>query len=133
MVSTSTVKKSAAARPSQWAAKNVFQGVFVPRSGAGSMPWSLRIALIVLRDTAWPRRFTPPRMRCSPRSGSLGRYAYHERSDIRLSARSTGASRLRAVVFLGDEPPIPMQNGVGRHDASDVGEAAPAENLAFHS
>ena len=35
---TSTVKKSAAARPSQSAARNVFQGVFVPRSGAGSMP-----------------------------------------------------------------------------------------------
>jgi hypothetical protein len=51
-VSTSTVKKSAAASASQWAARNVFHGVFVPRSGAGSMPWFLRIALIVFRATS---------------------------------------------------------------------------------
>jgi hypothetical protein len=35
MVSTSTVKKSAAARWSQCAAWNVFQVVFVPRSRCG--------------------------------------------------------------------------------------------------
>jgi hypothetical protein len=52
-VSTSTVKKSAAARPSQCIVRKVFHEVFAPRSGAGSMPWSLRIALIVLRPTSW--------------------------------------------------------------------------------
>ena len=34
--------------------------------------------------------------------------------------------------FCGDEPPVPPQDGVGCHDASDVREAAPAEHLAFH-
>ena len=62
-VSTSTVNESAAARPSQCAARNVFHGVCVPRSGAGAMPRSLRIALIVFRATSWPRLFSPPRMR----------------------------------------------------------------------
>jgi hypothetical protein len=37
------VKKPAAASPSQCAAGNVFQGVFVRRSGAGSMPWFFRM------------------------------------------------------------------------------------------
>jgi hypothetical protein len=37
--------------------------------------------------------------------GVLGRHAYHERGDVRLGAQATGASRLRAVVLLGDEPP----------------------------
>src|SRR5262245_17518230 len=31
------------------------------------MPWSLRIALIVLRATSWPRLFSPPGFACSPR------------------------------------------------------------------
>jgi hypothetical protein len=42
-----------------------------------------------------------------------------------------GASRLRAVVLLGDEPPIPT-DGVGCDDSGDVREAAPVEDLAFH-
>src|ERR1700730_7054053 len=37
----------------------------------------------------------------------LGRHAYDERCDIRFRARATGAARLRAVVLLGDEFPIP--------------------------
>jgi hypothetical protein len=88
MVSTSALKKSAAARPSPCAARNVFQGVFVPSSGTGSMPWSLRIALIVLggsclkecphavavREDSRRRRLERlafligmPRRRCQPR------------------------------------------------------------------
>ena len=34
--------------------------------------------------------------------------------------------------FCGDELPVPPQDGVGCHDAGDVREAAPAEDLAFH-
>jgi hypothetical protein len=62
----------------------------------------------------------------------LGRHAYHECGDVRLGARTTGASCLRTVVLPGDEPPIPPEDGVGCHDSGDVREAAPAENLAFH-
>src|SRR6266849_6526022 len=131
MVSTSTVKKSAAARPSQCAARNVFQGVFVPRSGAGSTPWSLR-SLIVLRATSWPETLQPAADACVAPGRVLGRHAYHERGDVRLGGRATGASRPGAVVLLGDEPPIPTGDGVGSHDSGDVREAASAEDLAFH-
>src|SRR6202049_3787799 len=62
----------------------------------------------------------------------LGRHAYDECGDIRLGTRATGAARLRAVVLLGDEFPIPTEDGVRGHDSSDVREAAPAEDLALH-
>ena len=44
-VSTSTVNRSAAARPSQCVCRNVFQGVRWFRSGAGASPWSCKIRL----------------------------------------------------------------------------------------
>ena len=46
-VSTSTLKKSVAAIAPQCALRNVPHGIF--RSGAGSIPFSCRIRLIVLR------------------------------------------------------------------------------------
>ena len=54
-VSTSTVNRSQAARPSQCACKNAFHGVRRARSGAGSIPWSCRIRLTVFRAMSWPR------------------------------------------------------------------------------
>jgi len=54
-VSTSTVKKSAAAISPRWALMKVFQLVFLLRSGAGSMPWCDRIRRTVLRAISWPR------------------------------------------------------------------------------
>jgi hypothetical protein len=62
----------------------------------------------------------------------LGRHADHERGDVRLGARATGAPRPRVVVLPGDEPPVPPEDGVGCHDSGDVCEAVPAEDLAFH-
>ena len=62
----------------------------------------------------------------------LVRHADHERGDVWLGTWATRASLARAVVFCGDEPSVPPQNGVGCHDASDVPEAAPAEHLALH-
>jgi hypothetical protein len=126
------VKKSAAAIVSQWAARNVFQDVFVPRSGAGAMPWSLQDRLDrVARDlvaeapqSAANTCVTPGRV--------LVRHADHERGDVWLGARPTGASPVRAVVFCGDERPVPPQDGVGCDDAGDVREPTPPEHLAFH-
>lgn len=63
----------------------------------------------------------------------LVRYADHERGDLRLGVWATGPSRLRSVVFLGDECPVPPQDGVGSDDAGDGCEATATENLAFHS
>ena len=48
-----------------------------------------------------------------------------------LGGRATGESLLGAVVLLCDEPAVPAEDGVGCHDARQVREAAPAEDLAF--
>ena len=62
----------------------------------------------------------------------LGRHAHDERGDIRLGGRATGTPRLRTVVLLGDETPVPAQDRVGCHDTSDCRESAAAQDLAFH-
>jgi hypothetical protein len=51
---------------------------------------------------------------------------------MRLSARATTASCLRAIVFLGHQRPIPSQDGVRCDDTRDGRQSAPAKNLAFH-
>ena len=96
------------------------------------MPWSLRIALIVFRARSWPRlRQAAANPRVAP-GRILGRHADDERRDVRLGGRSTGAPRLRTVVLLGDESPIPAQDRVGCHDAGDGREVTTAEDVAFH-
>jgi hypothetical protein len=62
----------------------------------------------------------------------LGRHAHDERGDIRLGGRATGTPRLRTVVLLGDESPVPPLDRVGCHDASDCRELTTAQDLAFH-
>jgi len=68
-VSTSTLKKSAAAMAPQCALRNVFRGIFLPRSGAGSTPCSLRIRWIVDRPRSKPRFLIAPRSRVYPHVG----------------------------------------------------------------
>ena len=67
-VSTSTVNRSAAARPSQCVCRNVFQGVRWVRSGAGSSPGSCKIRFTVFRAMWWPRLASAPRTACRPTS-----------------------------------------------------------------
>jgi hypothetical protein len=62
----------------------------------------------------------------------LVRHADDQRGDVWLGRGATGASLIRPVVFLGDEPSIPPQDGVGCYDALDGREASSAEDLAFH-
>ena len=52
-----------AARPSQCACRNVFQGMCRLRSGAGSTPWACRIRFTVVRAIVWPRFESAPRIR----------------------------------------------------------------------
>src|SRR5262245_7478740 len=131
MVRTSTVKQSAAARPSQCAARKVFHGIIVPRSGGGSTPWSLRIALTVLRAMSWPRLLSAADARVSP-GRVFRRHANDERGDVWFGVRATGTSLRRAVVLLGDECPVPAQDGVGCHDAGDDCELTTPQDLACH-
>src|SRR5262245_36734017 len=131
-VSTSTVKKSAAGRPSQCAARKVFHGIFVRRSGAGSMPWSFRMALIVLPRDLVAEVLQPPADAGISPGWILVRHAHGERRDVRLRRRSTRAARLRTVVVLGDECAVPPQDRVGCHDAGHAREVTTAEDAAFH-
>ncbi len=62
-MSTSTLKKSAAAMAPQCALRKVFQGIVLPRSGAGSMPCSLRMRWMVDRPRSKPRFSSAPRSR----------------------------------------------------------------------
>ena len=62
-VSTWTVNRSAAARPSQCACRNVFHGVRWFRSGAGAIPWSCKIRFTVFRAMLRPRLASAPRIR----------------------------------------------------------------------
>ena len=68
-VSTSTVNRSQAVRPSQGACRNVFQGMRRLRSGAGSIPWSCRVRFTVVRAISWPRFESAPRIRVYPHWG----------------------------------------------------------------
>ena len=63
------MNRSQAARPSQCACRNVFQGMCRLRSGAGSTPWSCRIRFTVVRAIVWPRFESAPRIRVSPHRG----------------------------------------------------------------
>ena len=62
-VSTSTLKKSAAAMAPQCALRKVFRGIVFPRSGAGSVPCSVRMRWMVDRPRSKPRFSSAPRSR----------------------------------------------------------------------
>ena len=39
---------------------------------------------------------------------------------------------LRAIVLVGDQEPIPAQDGIRCHDTGDLSETTSSEDLAFH-
>jgi hypothetical protein len=131
MVSTSTVKKSAAASPSQ--------------RGEECLPRHLRTAFrcrldaVVLQDRfdRVPRDVVAEVLQPATDAGVapgwiLVRHADDERGDVRLGGRATRPPPLRTLVLLADESPVPTQDGVGCHDAGDSREMTTAEDVAFH-
>jgi hypothetical protein len=72
-----------------------------------------------------------PDTRVAPRRVLL-RHPDDECDDVRLGARATEASLLRAVVLVGDEASVPAQDRIGCHDPGNVGQAPSAENVTFH-
>ena len=130
-VSTSTVNRSQAARPSQCACKNAFHGVRWARSGAGSIRWSCRIRLTVFRAMSWPRFASAPRMRVYPHGG-FDRHPHHEVGHLAWRYRPASTSAGAAVVLPGNQPPVPAENRVRRDDAGDLRQNPPAEFPASH-
>jgi hypothetical protein len=97
------------------------------------MPWSFRIALIVLRATGVTEVRQPAADAGVAPGRILLRHADDERGDVGLGGRATEGSPRRTVVLPGDEFPVPTQDRVGCHAAGDGREVTTAEDVAFHS
>ena len=129
---TSTVKRSAAARPSKCVCRNVFQGVRWFRSGAGASPWSCKIRLTVFRAMLWPRLASAPRIRRVAPRRILTRHPCDEFGHRPGCHRSSPTPASTAIVLLGDQTPVPAENRVRRDDAYHLTQDPPAECLAAH-
>ena len=131
-VSTSTVNRSQAVRPSQCACRNVFQG----RRPA---PLGSRVDPVVVQDPLHRgpsdlvaevrERPTDP---CVPPLGILDRHPDHARGHVTSRHRPASTAAGAAVVCLGDQSPVPAENRVRRDDAGDLHHDAPSEFLAAH-
>ncbi len=131
-VSTSTVNRSQAVRPSQCACRNVFQGMRRLRSGAGSIPWSCRIRFTVVRAISWPRFESAPRIRVYPHWGcSTAIRTTRAATSRRVIGRPRPRRALPSYVWA-DQSPVPAENRVRRDDAGDLHRHAPSAFLAAH-
>ena len=63
----------------------------------------------------------------------LLRHPDYESGKIALRPRPAGATLPRTVVLPGDEPAVPAQYGVRRHDTGDFAEDPSAQHLALDS
>ena len=123
-VNTSTVNRSAAARPSQCVCRNVFQGMRRLRSGAGSIPWSVQDPLHRGPSDLVAEVRERPADPCVPPLGILDRHPDHERGHVTSRHRPASTAAGAAVVRLGDQSPVPAENRVRRDDAGDLHQGA---------
>ena len=131
-VSTSTVNRSQAVRPSQGACRNVFQGMRRLRSGAGSIPWSCRIRFTVVGAISWPRCESAPRIRVYPHWGcSTAIWTTRAATSRRVIGRPR-PRRARPSYVWAINLRYQRENRVRRDDAGDLHHDAPSELLAAH-
>src|SRR5207237_1347721 len=105
---------------------NVAHDVFLPRRGAGSMPCSLRIRLMVLRPISCPPFLRAPRRRVYPSLNFRG-HPDQDPHDLGWLPGATGAALGAAVVLLGDEGAVPAEDCVRAGDACDIKQPFAAE------
>src|SRR5689334_12175450 len=131
-VQTSTLKKSAATIRPQCCARNSFQLVFRLRSGAGSMPCRRKISAIVLTASLYPhmrKRALNTSVSPSAIFPSQADYlALHFFSDL----RSTRSALDGAIVFLGNQFAVPVQQSVRHHQGVQLGERFATQNSGLH-
>ena|SRR5438309_3110611 len=109
---TSTVKKSTAARTSQWVFSDSVQVVFFTRSGACSRPCSRRmLATRASADLMTEVGQGPLDPRVDPVAVFRG-HAHHQRLDFSHDGRSSQPTTCAPVVLLRDQPTMPGQQGV---------------------
>ena len=131
-VSTSTVNRSQAARPSQCACKER-----LPRRSSG--PLGSRFDPVVVQnpldrvpgDVVAEIRERATDARVPPR-WILDRHPHHEVGHLAWRYRPASTSAGAAVVLPGNQPPVPAENRVRRDDAGDLRQNPPAEFLASH-
>ena len=87
----------------------------------------------MVRAIVCPRFESASRIRVSPPLRILGRHPDHERGDFAARHRPASTAAGAAVVFLGDQSPVPAKDRVRGDDARDLPEDSPAEFVAAHS
>jgi hypothetical protein len=113
----------------EWAFRNVAHEVRLLRSGAGSMPASARMRLIVLRPRSCPRLRRAPPILVYPQSRVGGRHPDHERGQSRLGWRTSRSTTAAPVVLPGDQTPVPAQQRIRRDDARHPHQRLASKNL----
>ena len=121
-VQTSTVKKSAAASTSQWAASNSRQVVRFFRSGAGSRPRSLStLAMGAPRDLMTEVAEGTPNTGVAPLA-VLGGHPDDEPADRVHDPWAARSATAAAVVLPRDQLSMPAEEGIGRDQGVQVTE-----------
>ena len=110
---------------------NVFHDVFLPRSGAGSMPWSNRIRLTVFLPISCPRFRRASRILVYPQLHVFLRHPHHEFDDLLPRRRPARSAFPGAVVLLGHELPVPAEDRVRGNDVGELPEELASEDLAL--
>ena len=78
-----------------------------------------------VRERAADPRVAPPRI--------VDRHPDHELGDVLSGHWSTSTSAGAAIVFLGDQSPVPTQDRIRGDDARDLRQDPPAEFVTAHS
>ena len=78
-----------------------------------------------VRERAADPRVAPPRI--------VDRHPAHELGDVLSGHWSTSTSAGAALVFLGDQSPVPTQDRIRGDDARDLRQDPPAEFVTAHS
>ena len=78
-----------------------------------------------VRERAADPRVAPPRI--------VDRHPDHELGDVLSGHWSTSTSAGAAIVFLGDQSPVPTQDRIRGDDACDLRQDPPAEFVTAHS
>ena len=83
------------------------------------------ISVAEVRERAADPRVAPPRI--------VDRHPDHELGDVLSGHWSTSTSAGAAIVFLGDQSPVPTQDRIRGDDARDLRQDPPAEFVTAHS
>ena len=109
----------------------VLHDMLLPRSGAGAIPCSARILLMVLRPSSCPRFLSAPRRRVYPHVGFSCATRTMSLTDVLRRRRSAWAPVLAAIVLGCDEVAVPAQKRSGCGNGRNLGQRLAAQSLGL--